>query len=280
MKIAVSVESTNDLTKELLNQYDIKVIPYQIVLGDKTFKDGDVSTEELFAYVDENGVLPKTNAINEYEYTEYFESLKKDYDAVVHICLSSGLSSSCANAVRASNNVKNVYVVDSLSLSTGIGLLAIYARELVNEGYLAQDVAKKVEERVEKVQASFVIERLDYLYKGGRCNALSLLGANLLKIRPRIVVKNGKMGSDKKYRGAMGKVVNKYCADVLAEFDTPDLNTAFVTYTTATAEMVENAKRALIDAGFKNVYETHAGCTIASHCGANTLGILYFNDGK
>ena len=280
MKIAVSVESTNDLTKELLNQYDIKVIPYQIVLGDKTFKDGDVSTEELFAYVDENGVLPKTNAINEYEYTEYFELLKKDYDAVVHICLSSGLSSSCANAVRASNNVKNVYVVDSLSLSTGIGLLAIYARELVNEGYLAQDVAKKVEERVEKVQASFVIERLDYLYKGGRCNALSLLGANLLKIRPRIVVKNGKMGSDKKYRGAMGKVVNKYCADVLAEFDTPDLNTAFVTYTTATAEMVENAKRALIDAGFKNVYETHAGCTIASHCGANTLGILYFNDGK
>ena len=274
MKIAVSVESTNDLTKELLNQYDIKVIPYQIVLGDKTFKDGDVSTEELFAYVDENGVLPKTNAINEYEYTEYFESLKKDYDAVVHICLSSGLSSSCANAVRASNNVKNVYVVDSLSLSTGIGLLAIYARELVNEGYLAQDVAKKVAERVEKVQASFVIERLDYLYKGGRCNALSLLGANLLKIRPRIVVKNGKMGSDKKYRGAMGKVVNKYCADVLAEFDTPDLNTAFVTYTTATAEMVENAKRALIDAVFKNVYETHAGCTIASHCGANTLAPL------
>ena len=209
MKIAVSVESTNDLTKELLKEYDIKVIPYQIVLGEKTFKDGEIATEELFAYVDDNGVLPKTNAINEYEYTEYFESLKKDYDAVVHVCLSSGLSSSCSNAIRAAQKLKNVFVVDSLSLSTGIGLLAIYARELVNQGYLAADVAKMVEQRVNKLQVSFVIERLDYLYKGGRCNALSLLGANLLKIRPRIVVKNGKMGSDKKYRGTMGKVVNK-----------------------------------------------------------------------
>ncbi|MBQ9734927.1 MAG: DegV family EDD domain-containing protein [Clostridia bacterium] len=280
MKIAVSVESTNDLIKELLKEYDIKVIPYQIVLGEKTFKDGEIATEELFAYVDDNGVLPKTNAINEYEYTEYFESLKKDYDAVVHVCLSSGLSSSCSNAIRAAQKLKNVFVVDSLSLSTGIGLLAIYARELVNQGYLAADVAKMVEQRVNKLQVSFVIERLDYLYKGGRCNALSLLGANLLKIRPRIVVKNGKMGSDKKYRGTMGKVVNKYCIEVLEEFNTPDLDKVFITYTTATPEMVAAARRAVTDAGFKHIYETHAGCTIASHCGGNTLGILYFNDGS
>ena len=280
MKIAISVESTNDLSKELLEKYDIKVIPYEIVLGSNTFKDGELSTQEIFNFVDENKVLPKTNALNEYEYTEYFESLKKDYDAVVHICLSSGLTSSCGNAMRAGKNVKNVFVVDSLSLSTGIGLLAIYARELVNDGYMPEDVAKMVTERVDKLQVSFVIERLDYLYKGGRCNALSLLGANILRIRPRIVVKCGKMGSDKKYRGQMGKVVAKYCDDVLEEFNTPDLDKAFVTYTTATEEMVESAKQALKDAGFKNIYETHAGCTIASHCGGNTLGILYFNDGK
>lgn len=280
MKIAISVESTNDLSKELLEKYDIKVIPYEIVLGSNTFKDGELSTQEIFNFVDENKVLPKTNALNEYEYTEYFESLKKDYDAVVHICLSSGLTSSCGNAMRAGKNVKNVFVVDSLSLSTGIGLLAIYARELVNDGYMPEDVAKKVAERVDKLQVSFVIERLDYLYKGGRCNALSLLGANILRIRPRIVVKGGKMGSDKKYRGQMGKVVAKYCDDVLEEFNTPDLDKAFVTYTTATEEMVEAAKQVLKDAGFKNIYETHAGCTIASHCGGNTLGILYFNDGK
>ena len=280
MKIAISVESTNDLTQRLLTRYDIKSVPFEIVLKDKTFKDGELTTEELFNYVDENGVLPKTNALNEFEYTEYFEELLKSYDAIVHISLSSGLSSSCGNAERASKNLKNVYVVDSLSLSTGIGLLAIHARELAEQGVAPDKIAERLEQRREKIQASFVIERLDYLYKGGRCNALALLGANLLKIRPRIVVKDGKMGSDKKYRGAMDKVVAKYCQETIAEFNSPDKNIVFITYTTATEEMVRSAKDALVDAGFKNIYETNAGCTIASHCGANTLGILYFNDGE
>ena len=130
------------------------------------------------------------------------------------------------------------------------------------------------------MQVSFVIERLDYLFKGGRCNSLQFFGANLLKLRPRIVVKDGKMSADKKYRGNMEKVVAKYCEETLYEFDTPDLERVFITYTTATLEMVDAAKKALTDAGFKNIYETHAGCTIASHCGGNTLGILYFNDGE
>ncbi len=280
MKVCISVESTSDLSKELLIANDISVIPYEIVLKDKTFKDGELSTEELFAFVDQNGVLPKTNALNEFEYTEYFENLRKDYDAVIHICLSSGLTSSCGNAERASKNVADVYVVDSKSLSTGIGLLALYARELANQGVAPEEIAKKVETRREKLQVSFVIERLDYLFKGGRCNSLQYFGANVLKLRPRIVLNDGKMGSDKKYRGPMKMVVNKYCNDTLEEFNTPDLDKVFITYTTATPEMVESAKNALVQAGFKNIYETHAGCTIASHCGANTLGILYFNDGE
>ena len=218
--------------------------------------------------------------MNEFEYTEYFQELRKDYDAVIHICLSSGLSSSCGNAFRASDNVENVVVVDSLNLSTGIGLLAIYARQLADKGVSPKEIQSLVQARTGKVQASFIVERLDYLYKGGRCNALALLGANVLRIRPRIVVKDGKMGSDKKYRGSMDRVITKYCADVLYEYHTPDLEMAFITYTTATPEMVSAARQALIEAGFKNIYETHAGCTIASHCGANTLGILYFNDGE
>lgn len=280
MKIAISVESTNDLTKDLLNQYDIKVIPYQFVLGNELYKDGEITTKEIFEYVDTKGVLPKTNALNEFEYTEYFEGLLKDYDAIVHICLSSGLTSSCQNAINASKNVKNTFVVDSLSLSTGIGLLAIYARELANAGEEPSVIAEKVTARISKLQVSFVIERLDYLFKGGRCNSLQFFGANLLKLRPRIVVKDGKMTADKKYRGNMEKVVSKYCEETLYEFDTPDLERVFITYTTATPEMVESAKKALTDAGFKNIYETHAGCTIASHCGGNTLGILYFNYGE
>ncbi len=280
MKIAISVESTSDLSKEMINELDIKVIPYNIVLGDMAFKDGEKTVEEMFAYVDQYGILPKTNAINEFEYTEYFEEILKEYDAIIHICLSSGITSSCGNAFKACNNVKNVYAVDSKSLSTGIGLLALYAKELANEGVEPSEIAKKVQERADKLQVSFVVERLDYLHMGGRCSSIALLGANLFHIRPRIILRDGKMLSDKKYKGSMEKVVAKYCVDTLAEFNTPDLDKVFITYTSATEGMIEKAESALKDAGFKNIYKTRAGGTIASHCGNNTLGILYFNDGK
>ncbi len=245
-----------------------------------TFKDGEHTTAEMFEYVDKFGTLPKTTALNEYEYTEFFEELLKSYDAVVHICLSSGITSSCGNAERAAKNVKNAFVVDSQSLSTGIGLLAIYARELADEGVPAAEIAEKAQARAAKLQVSFVLERLDYLYKGGRCTSLQLLGANLLRIRPRIILRDGKMLSDKKFRGSMGGVVAKYCAETLKDFDTPDLKRIFITYTSATPEMVEAAKNACREAGFGEILETRAGGTIASHCGANTLGILYFNDGE
>lgn len=280
MKIAISVESTSDLSKDLIEKYDIKIIPYHIILGDADFKDGERSPEDIFAFVDKNKILPKTTAINEFEYVEYFTELKKEYDAVVHIALSSCVSSSCSNAEKAAAEMQNVYVVDSKSLSTGIALLALYARELVDNGTSPDVIAEKLKERREKLQVSFVVEKLEYLYKGGRCNSLQLLGANLLKIRPRIVLKDGKMISDKKYRGKMDAVIAKYCADVLEEFNTPDLTRIFITYTTATPEMVAAARSACENAGFKSIIETRAGCTIASHCGANTLGILFFNDGS
>ena len=279
MKIAISTETTNDLSQGLLSKYDIKVIPFQISVASEVYKDGDLTVEELFKKVEETGVLPKTTAINEFEYTEFFEGLLKEYDAVVHICLSSGLSCSCSNAFAAANNLKNVYVVDSKSLSTGIGLSVLYAKELALKGEEPAEIQRKVQERTSAVQASFIVERLDYLYKGGRCSAMARFGANLLHIRPRIVVSEGKMGSDKKYRGPMGKVIAKYCEEVFEEFSTPDLSKVFITYTTATPEMIEAAETACKNMGFENVYKTFAGGTIASHCGANTLGILYYNDG-
>ncbi len=281
MKIAISVESTNDLGNKLLREYDIKVIPYKIVLGGEVYQDGDLTVQEMFDYVDQHNCLPKTTALNEFEYAEYFKGLLKDYDAVIHICLSSGLTSSCGNAVRAGKNLENVYVIDSKSLSTGIGHLALYSRELANQGLPAEEIYQIVSKRVDKLAVTFVVERLDYLYKGGRCNSLQLLGANIFKIRPRILVtKDGKMISDKKFRGPMASVVAKYCQETLAEFNAPDLKRVFITYTTATPEMVESAREACRAAGFKEILETHAGGTIASHCGANTLGILYFNDGE
>ena len=140
--------------------------------------------------------------------------------------------------------------------------------------------ALKVKDRVPYVQASFVVDRLDYLYKGGRCNALALFGANLLKIHPQIVLENGSMKPAKKYRGKMEKVIEKYCQDTIEEFNNADKKQAFVTYTTATPEMINIAKTALKNAGFENIYETTAGGTITSHCGENVLGILYINDNK
>lgn len=280
MKIAISLETTCDLTKELIDEYGFKIIPYHITLGERTFVDGEVTTKEMFDYVDKTGTLPKTNAINEFEYTEYFEELRKENDSVIHIALSSCISSSCSNAIRASQSVEGVFVVDSLSLSTGISLLAMYAKDLVDQGLEASVIAQKVQDRASKVQASFVLERLDYLHKGGRCNLFSLLGATILKIRPRIVVKNGKMSSDRKHKGSIERATKKYCEGVLEDFHNPDLDRVFITYTTASEEMLESARNAVKERGFKRIYETRAGGTIASHCGANTLGILYFNDGE
>ena len=283
MKIAISTESTLDLPKELIEKYEISTIPYEILLGDQTFLDGEKTTQEMFDFVDSTGTLPKTSAINVFRYTEYFEGLLKNYDAVVHITLSSGITSSSNNAQNASKSFKNVYVIDSKALSTGIALLAIYARELANQNVSAEEIYKKVSARVPSLQVSFVVERLDYLHKGGRCSSIALLGANLLKIRPSIKVKcdsDGTMISYKKYRGRIEQCIEKYCADTLTEFNTPDKSIGFITYTTATDEMVEAAENALKNAGFETILKTYAGGTIASHCGAHTLGILYFNDGN
>lgn len=280
MKIAISVETTADLTKELIEKYDIKVIPYGIFHGDNLFKDGDMTTDELLALAESTGILPKTNAINEFEYTEHFENILKDYDAVIHFCLSSGISSACSNAIRAAKSLNNVFVVDTLSLSTGIALLAIYAKELADTGMDVNEVYENVLKRVDSVVTTFVIEKLNYLYKGGRCNSLQLLGANLLKLRPRINLKGGTMQNDKKYRGSMGSVIAKYGQELFTEFSTPDLTRAFISYTTATDEMLASARETCKNIGFKEVIETRCGATIASHCGEHTMGILFLNDGE
>ena len=275
MKIAISAESTIDLPKEILNKYNIKTVPFTILLGEETVLDGEVPTETIFDYVTENKVLPKTSAVNEFQYEEHFENLLKDADAIVHYALSSEMSCAYTNAVKASKKFKNVYVVDSRSLSTGIALLAIKATKMAEAGKSAEEIFEQTNADTALVQASFVINKLDYLKKGGRCSSLALLGANLLKIRPQIVVRNGKMVSGKKYRGDFNIVVKNYCADTLKEFSSYDNSLAFVTYTTASAEAVNYADEALKNAGFKEIYHTRAGGTIASHCGPNTLGILF-----
>lgn len=279
MKIAISAETTVDLTKELVKEFDVKIVPFTIQLGDKTVLDGEITTDEIISFVNENKVLPKTSAVNEFQYTEHFSKILEEYDAIVHFSLSSEMSLACSNAKRAAAQFKNVYVVDTHSLSTGIALLALDAKRCADSGMSAEDIYNRALERVPYVQASFELKRLDYLYKGGRCSGLVYFGANLLKIHPQIVVKNGKMISGKKYRGNYAHIVKNYCADVLNEFDNPDLTQAFLTYTTADQAVLDTALNALKERGFKNIYVTRAGGTITSHCGEDCLGILYINDG-
>ena len=283
MKIAICSDSSLDLSKELIEKNNILVKPFGITLGEDSYLDGvNITKEQIFEYVDNTKVLPKTSAINLVEYQEFYTEVLKEYDEIIMFSISSGFSSSFNNAFLASKEFEDgkVRVVDSKNLSTGVGMQVLYACTLRDNGVTAAEIFDKVHNRRDAVQASFVIEKLDYLYKGGRCNSLQLLGANMLKIRPSILVSNGKMGMHKKYRGNMPEVVEKYFRDTLEEFNTPCHDFCFITYSTATPEMLAAATKVVEEYGkFKTIYYTEANSTVTSHCGKNTIGLLYYNDG-
>jgi DegV family protein with EDD domain len=281
MKIALSCESTADLTEELYRKNNIFIVPFSIVLGDKVLLDNEKAGKTIFEYVEKTKILPKTSAVNEEQYREHFNKILGEFDAIVHISLSSTISSAYSNAVKVAKEIgeDKVRVIDSLSLSTGIGLLLLYARKLIDAGESIEDIIKKVEARIPSVQASFVANRLDYLYKGGRCGMLSYYGANLLKIKPEIVVDNGKLKNSKKLFGLFSNTIQKYFDDIMQKFSTPDHENVFITYSTSTKETIESLQNQLKEKGFKNIYPTIAGGTISSHCGPECLGVLFINDG-
>lgn len=277
MKICISAESTIDTSKELLNRFDIHTVPFTVLVGDETHLDGEIDNEILFSYFDEKGVLPKTSAVNEFQYVEHFEKLLKEYDAIIHFTLSSEMSSAYQNACNAAKEMKNVYIVDSRTLSTGIALLAMAARDMAEQGLDPETIVNNCKALTDKVQASFVINTMDYLYKGGRCSAVQKFGATILRLKPEIVVKEGKMAPASNYRGKNSAVISDYCVEVLSKNMNPDLTRAFVTYSSASEDMINVAKEKLAAAGFKEIFETQAGATVSSHCGPKTLGILFIN---
>lgn len=280
MKIAISAESTIDLPKEVLAEFDIRTVPFTLVMDDTTALDGEVHAEDLFAFVEKTGKLPKTSAVNEFQYEEFFQKLLNEgYDAIIHFSLSSKISSACNNAILASKKFKNVYVIDTLALSTAIAVQAIYGRKLADKGYSPEEIVEKVKARIPNVQTSFVLETVNYLYKGGRCSALAKLGANLLHIKPKIIMKDGSMTSTKKYRGNMMKVVMDYVEDTLKESKNIDHDLVFITSSSAPDDVVEAVRARLEKEGFRRIVPTHAGATITCHCGPHTLGILYYDDG-
>lgn len=284
MKIKITADSTADLSSELAEKFNIGIVPLIVNLGDDEYLDGKtINPDMIYEYVKNTKKLPKTSAVNSEQYREHFEKyFAEGYDAIIHFNISSEMSTTHNNAKMLCEEMKNLYVIDSQTLSTGTALLAMYASELAQtEKYSAEQIVEKVEKRKQTNQTSFIVDRLEYLYRGGRCNAVALLGANLLKIKPSIEVHNGKMGMGKKYMGNFSKCVIKYVKDTLEKNNNPDTTRIFITHTQIDDEIVNEIKNYLKEnTKFKEILETTAGCTVTSHCGPHTIGILYLNDGE
>lgn len=276
MRIKISADSTVDLSDELIKKYDISIMPLNITLGDETKLDGvEVTTDQLFAYVDKTGELPKTASPSIYNYQEFYEKLLKDCDCLIHFVVSSKMSSCYNNAMKASEDFGDrVYVIDSQSLSTGIALLALYASDRAEEGAEPAKIVEEVKALTSKIQASFVLGDLNYMHKGGRCSGATRLSAKFLRIKPEIVVQNGEMKVGKKYMGKLSKVVETYVEETLAKYPEYDRKRVFVTHTPIDAEICDAIKKNL-EGKFDEILETTAGATISSHCGLETIGILF-----
>lgn len=276
-RIKILSDSTCDLTPALLQKYDITLTPLTVVKDGKPFRDGvDITPADIFAHVDGGGALCSTSAVSEYEYATFFSRYAPDYDAVVQITIGSGFSACYQNACLAAQGFDNVFVVDSENLSSGQGLLVMEAVRLAEAGQSGEDIAWALRELAPKVEASFLVERLDYLYKGGRCSAVAALGANLLGLKPCIEVSGGKMGVCKKYRGSFESAVRQYVRERLEGREDIRPALAFVTHPAAPESVVRAALDTAAQYGsFDQVIETHAGCTVSCHCGPHTLGILF-----
>lgn len=276
-EIKITSDSVCDLSEELKERYHITTLPLGIVLGDKLYHDGvDINPDDIYEHHRKTGVLPKTNAVNTGEYIDFFTEATADGSSLIHFTISSEMSSSYNNACIAAQEFDNVYVIDSQNLSTGIGILILTACDMIKQGLSAKDIAEKLRQLIPCSEVSFVIDSLEYLYKGGRCSALSMMGANLLKLKPCIEVKNGKMGVGKKYRGKYADVLKQFIDERLVNKDDIILDRVFVTHAgcdeALVKELAEQVKNTL---PFKEVFITRAGCTVSSHCGANTLGVIF-----
>ena len=276
MKIKILSDSTCDLSPALLAENEITLVPLTVVKGDEQFKDGvTITAADIFAHVAAGGDLCSTAANSIGEYADMFEQYT-DYDGVIQITIGSGFSSCYQNATLAAEDYPNVRVVDSQNLSTGQGLVVLKACELANTATDLDALADEIRAYTEKVEASFLVDKLDYLAKGGRCSAVAALGANLLNLKPCIEVKNGKMGVVKKYRGKYEKCLSSYVKERLAGREDIDRGILFVTQTEVSDACYEAVMAAVAENGnFEKTYETVAGCTVSCHCGPGTLGVLF-----
>lgn len=280
--VIIASDSTTDLGPELLERYQVKILPLGVNLGDKQYTDGvDIDPDMIYAHYEECGELPKTSAVNISQFEDFFREQTKDGAQMVFFTISAEMSSTCSNAMIAAEAFEGVHVVDTENLSTGGGLLVVAAAEMAARGKTAAEIAEACRDLARRVDASFVVDNLEFLHKGGRCSAVEAFGANLLQLKPCIGVKNGKMGVTRKYRGKFAAVLKKYIADQLADPSDIEVDHIFLTHAGCDREILEQCMeqiRAAVPTG--DIHLTRAGCTVSAHCGRNTLGVLFIRKAK
>ena len=278
-KIILSADSTCDLDQELKERYHVHYFPLHIILDGKDYKDGiDITPEEIYQKYYDEKILPKTAAVNVAEYIEHFKPWVDEGYEVIHINLGSSLSSAHQNCCIAAEELGHVHVIDSCSLSTGTGLLVTDAGRMIEQGLKAEDIAEALRERTKHCHASFILDTLTFLHAGGRCSTVAALGANVLKLKPCIEVStaDGSMNVGKKYRGKMENCLRSYVKDKLENRRDLDLKRVFITHSGSPAHDIEVVKEEINRyASFETVHVTRANCTISSHCGPRTLGVLF-----
>lgn len=282
-KVILSADSTCDLGAQLIERYQVHIHPLHILLEGQQYEDGEISPDALYEAWWQRRQLPRTSAVTPEEYAEYFRKWVSEGYEVVHVNLGSNLSSSYQNCCIAAQEVGHVYPIDSCNLSTGMGLLVIEAAERIAQGMEAQQIQQEVNALRPYAHASFVLDTLEFLHAGGRCSAVAMLGANLLKLKPCIQVdpaKNGAMGVGKKYRGTLEKALVQYATDQLSGRQDLKLDRVFITHSGISQERIDMVKKTVEKlAGFREILITRAGCTISAHCGPNTLGVLFMTNG-
>ncbi len=277
-KVKIISDSTCDLSEELLIQYNIAVLPHPIVRDGELLQDNvSITPDDIYAHYERTGRLCTTSAPNAYDYEQFWRPWLDEGYEIVHFTISSEMSTAYNQAVLAAEETGHVYPVDSRSLSTGIGLLVLEACDLRDQGFAAEEIAARVREDSAKCQASFLVDVIEYLWKGGRCSSVAAIGANLLKLKPRIDVQNGKMLSTKKYRGKTTKCFAAYADDLLKGKDNIRQNRIFITHSGIDEDIIQLVQDKIRQwqPGVEHIYVTRAGGTISCHCGPGTLGILY-----
>lgn len=280
MKIRVSADSTCDLSPALVQEYHIAIIPLIVNKDGESFRDGvTITPAEIFAHVAAGGDLCSTSAVSIGEYQERFTALRKDCDVLIHINIGSGFSSCYQNACIAAEEVGGVYVIDSRSLSTGQGQIVLEACQLAEAGVEPEEIVRRLVDLTGRVDISFLLDRLDYMVKGGRCSLVKALGANLLNLKPCIEVVDNKMIVGKKYRGKYAKCMENYVRDRLGDAKDLRKERILITHTPVDDEILTTVRSTVAECQrFENTYETEAGCTVSCHCGEGCLGIIYIHE--